>query len=698
MLALALLVIPAPSGAQQAPQTILDDNTGDVAITAAGVAVPNAGRFAAIDLVSLAMFEDAERIHVQVGVADVSPDPALPGENGQIFAHFSVGETLYRVAYAGTFSARLLVYDAAADRFAQIRQVPLDVDADENTLTAHLLRQDVLDEMGSALHPGLMVQNFYATSYALFGDDCRIQLLDQNAECPVKVGDRMPNDAEPTGEYRPVFGVVQTGHLFLDSDVRARASNGDDTTYVFEVELTNRDHEGDEVLLTIQNAPATWDVRIPADHVVIDGNSTLRLPVLVTTPFAHKHGAFESLLVEAHSERDSEAVGRLELGVRYTEVPQPAGHHDTVWFHSRSFESDFAGQAVVETVFGGTSNAYFNTLQDDDNDAGMDVPADNCGIDVDALGSLPTTRFCWRIYLEPALQMGLDFDVTRTGTVSVPVASTLPLQDAVFSGVLRYRSADAVFRQGPNFDDGSVDLAVIAPSAPESIGAQGSTVFEGELVPTNASELVPFNPVGASMWLEFSVEVTGVSIFGSGVASPVLEPGGTMTLPLNEYQDPVDDLFHSLTDVDIEMTSPQEMLVNPGETGLFELEIVNAGVVNDRFALQLDGTNTQWATILGDQVIDVKAGTSRAIVIAVAPPLGTDDGEQADLILEARSTKDPDARALVRLLAEADLDLDHTDQTPLVQGTDEELTTHTVPAPLGLAAGLVALALRRRLQ
>jgi hypothetical protein len=171
-----------------------------------------------------------------------------------------------------------------------------------------------------------------------------------------------------------------------------------------------------------------------------------------------------------------------------------------------------------------------------------------------------------------------------------------------------------------------------------------------------------------------------------------------MDLPLNEYHDPVDDLYNQLTDVDIEMESEQEQYVNTAETILFEVRIENTGVVNDQFDMAISGHNVEWARILGDESFSVRSHESRRVVVAVRAPIESVQGDTADLVLEAVSQSDGNARALVRMYAEVDNLIDHPDKSYLVPYTSDELTYTPVGSWLAPIALLGVGLLRRRIR
>lgn len=733
-----LLTAGLPMGAQAQSaleeQEILVDEVGDLEVSSAGTSIPDNGRFQRSDLVGLYVSETPEDILFRIQVADVDPEQEIMFlEQGAIITEFALGEddseastgapssgdpnesgsSTQEASRSNRFALEihhhdggafgyLSRYDPAAERFVDRAYLDaVTVDPATDSFIASVPRDDLLDRNGAAVAPEIPLHSFF--TYSVGWGNGLFMPTGEDGFFDVK--DQMPDDGEPMGEFVPVLGVKQTGHLHLSSPAPVRASNGEATTYVYDVTLRSDADFIDDVALAVVGAPTNWQVKLPASSVRIDNETIIHMPVLVTTPFGHEHGSFENFIVEARSARDPSAVGRVEIGVRYTEIPQPAGHHSMLWLHSRSNPSSQLNEAF-STIFGGGNavEAYFNPAapEDDERDEALPVPPTRRGGAgfLDEEGRPASMEYQWRVFLEPTLQIGLDFDINGTGELTVPFVSELPLRDASLEGTLYYLGAD---QTRDSFFSGqeALTLGTFAPSDLKNGGAGQTVMFETTFTPDPAADFILYQPQGATMWMELRLTIMHpATLFVDGAISPELAPGGELTLPLNEYHDPVDDLYNQLTDVEVIMESDQEQYVNSGETILFEVRIKNTGVVNDEFQVILGGVNEEWATLLGDPTFSVRSGESRRVVVAVHAPFTSSQGETADLVLEAISKSDDNARALVRLFAEVDNLIDHEDKSHLVPITHSELTYTPVGpwlAPLALLGAFAVLRRTRRL-
>lgn len=711
-------------------QMLLEDDAGDVEFSTSGVEAPHGDRFQSLDLTGLFISEGQEDLVFRIQVADINPDNRIQYvEGGGVLVEFVMGEgsltpmsvdrddpevsddaapDQYAIELRhddGFAFTELYRFDVAQGDYVWVDYLGVaEIDTSLESWVVTVPRDDLLDSQGAAIRPGIPLREFYARSLGNFYGLYFISIQQDGSAGFFDVYDQMPDDGVPTGNFEAELGVQQTGHLRLDSPAPVRASNGEATTYVYDITLLSNADFVDDVNLAIVGAPSTWEVKLPADSVRVDNGTFLHMPVLVTTPFAHEHGSFESFVVEARSARDPSAVGRVELGVRYTEIPQPAGHHSTLWFHSRENPSNEITK-TLDGVVGGqrVARAYFNAVDgtEDPGDAQIQVrPNDGSSICIQADAPACMT-YHWIVPLEPTLQMGLDFDINGTGELEIPFRANHLMQDVTVSAELYYERASGF---GPNDPMGSTEgqtyflLGTFEESQPQSISTGQTMTFTSTFTPAPQADYIPYDPLGASMWMEVHLEShsSTTTLYADGVVQPTLAPGGEMTLPLNEYHDPVDDLYNQLTDVSVTMESEQQQYVNSGETVLFEVRIENTGVVNDQFTVTVGGHNEEWATLLGDSSFSIRSQESRRIVVAVTAPLASNQGDTVDLVLEAVSESDSNARALVRLFAEVDNTLDYDDQSHLVPTTDAELRNTPVGAWMVPVALLGALLMRRR--
>jgi MYXO-CTERM domain-containing protein len=466
--------------------------------------------------------------------------------------------------------------------------------------------------------------------------------------------------------------------------------------------------------LTTAGAPATWQVDLPSDLIEIPEKSTLAFPVLVSQPFAHQHGTFLSFTVEMAGLDHPQDVGRVQLGVRYMQPPQPAGHHDTLFLHTfKNDDVDPTFATAFGTAFGfDPSNLYFNTLtpDEDENDAKVPVGGTALGF---TQGVPPLQQYTWVVPLSPALAMGLDFDLARQGDLKLAMDTTLPMQGASMTGRIVHTIPDGrtCNSNRPNGNRGCVlddylfgagahlTAARIGPSPSQDVAADSrGTLFEMPVAATPAGDYLAFEP-SATLAIQLNVTMVRADPFFGPKDMPRIE-GGEMVLPLVEYHDPVTQVFTSLGSLMITVQGEQQRMVNPGKTALYDLDLMNHGKDAVTYDLDVSGPGSSWATVVGDRRVTVPAGTTKPLGIAVTAPVSAVDGDQSDVVLAAVDVKDPSARTLARLLTTVDTDAAHPDDSARVPGLVSQLTAKKspgVPAEALLAAlAVAAVALRRR--
>jgi hypothetical protein len=731
--ALALLMVvaalPAASAqdagaAPSAARRVLDDPSGDLAATAAGNAAGNpAGRFAAADLTGLSVVESKDDLTFLLTVASLTTSPEAPFAESSVYAvDFAYADSLFRVQFVrqvfdhATYSGRAFEYDAGRQAFAPIEQVVVSADPSSNTLSATVPRSIILDKHGSAPFPGRVLTGFHVSSTALstsFLSSISLGPAGGQAVPYTGMRDSMPDAGNGSLDLPIALGLVQGGNARLTSEVPTRASNGEATTMVFTVNATNLGPKQRFHLATV-GAPAMWQVDLPSDLIEVPAQSTVAFPVLVSQPFAHQHGLFLSFTVEMTGLDHPGDVGRVQLGVRYTQPPQPAGHHDTLYLHTfTNPDVDPTFATAFGTALGfDPSNLYFNTLtpDEDENDAKAPVGGSSMGFTQDVP---PLQRYTWIVPLSPALQMGLDFDLARHGTLKLALDTTLPMQGASMSGRIVHTVPDGrrCDSQRPGGNRGcSLDdfffgagthatAALVGPSPAKDVAANTKgSALELPIVGTPAGDYLVFDP-SATLAIQLNLTMVRADGFFGPRDAPKIE-GGEMVLPLIEYHDPVTQVFTSLGSLMIMVDGEQQRMVNPGKTALYNLKLMNHGATDASYDLEVSGAQASWSRILGDRRVSIPAGSERQLGVAVIAPPTAADGDQADLVLSAVDAKDPSARTLARLLTTVDTDAEHPDDSALVPGLDQQLhakkSPTLEPAVLALAVAALALALRRR--
>ncbi|MES2155002.1 MAG: hypothetical protein V4510_07690 [bacterium] len=750
MTASAALVVPthaqAPPGTDLPATHMADDGLLDVDVCENGTCqkAPD-GRWDPTDLKSLDVKETTDSFTFILGVKNLSPQPTeLPGtESGQYGIYFQNYDRQFRLIvnrqhFAGTnYFGQLQAFDPGRNGYFTITSDPAELvfseDLTANTVSATVAHRDLLaDGNGGAPHPDVPFTGFHVTSKAINAQIGLGRGPTGGGKAPTPTAsDAMPDNGNSTvneGKLPIHFGVAQSGHARLRSAIPTRASNGEATTIVFQVQATNLAKSEDRFNLVTVGVPNVWQVKLPAAQLTIPGNGTLLFPILVTTPFAHAHGAFLNFVVELQSVSDPGSVGRVQLGVRYVNPPQPAGHHNQIWLHSTAASTDPTA-TVIESLFPGDTGlegyVYMNALdpEHEPNDKKTLIPAtldceetaatNTCGGANLAVTDLPKVHYAWDVPLEPALDMGLDFDTKGNGMlggpaeISVHIKNALPMNGAVFSGKLVYYGAPPK-GQGVNIDSPSANATVVATleaTTPVDVSAQNpDKEFKTVVHARPGGEFIPFQK-GASLVLFLTLNFTRADPFFGPKDSPVLLPGGTFTLPLVEYHDPVQDIF--LSTVELVATSEPNRFVNPGKTVLFNVTLTNHGDKQDTFLVEMTGTHAvgtadSWSRlIMQNPQVTIPAGGSVFLAVAVKAPDTAARPDAADLVLTATSQSDFNQRSLLHLYAVIDTDhpyLDEADQASALDAAagNSGKTPGFELVALVAALGAAVLLLRRR--
>ena len=706
LLAALMLPVALPGATAQEPFAthIADDTTGDVKVTSQGQgANPPADAYAAADLKALDILETPENFIFTLTVANLKPQAEAPFQGStQYYVTFLQHDSIYRLHIsrqsfvAAFYSARLEGFDAGRGGFYAVAAYDVVAEISSNTLAVTVPRQDLLDANGSAPHPETPVTGFHAATSgfsSITGN--RPSKIGAAAAQPVIIQDFMPDSGNATTDLAIHFGAKQSGHARLSSETPTRASNGEATTFVFLVQASNLATHESTFTLSTTTIPQSWTVKLPSTQITIPGNGSVTLPVLVTTPFTHSHGSFQNFMVQMTDVADANSVGAVQLGIRYTQPPQPAGHHSEVWFHSEFTSDDPTSQQAFSTLgFGG--NIYMNAEETDPIDDAVDVPGQNDGTAVN--GTAPEQAFSWEVPLSPGLELGLDFDTTLRGHLQVNVKTQAPLPAAVLKGQLVYYAPPASQGNGPPADRGATTvLADLVPTAPQQLDNSKVWQLDADVVPRPEADFIPFQR-GASMVLLLNLTTERADPPFPGSLSPAIASGSYMTLPLFEYHDPVNDIF--ISNVELVVGSQQDRFANPGQTVLFNLTVQNHGSADATFNLDLAGTNSEWAHILpADRAVMVPAGGSYAFNVVVKVPADVTvptsaavDKPAADLVVSATDQADPNQHALVRLYTTVDAST-HKDDSAAVALLEEKEGAKAKTPGFEAAAALAALAL-----
>ncbi len=685
LLMAGLLAAALPAGAQDATAPLLTDPEGDATLIVQGTPAGSANAvYPAVDVVGLSLAELPDAFVWTLTVNDLRGGNEETGADGAsydvYFTHngreFDLTVSLTLPAVSGVPLANLAARDSPDGQWSGVwfsfEDTTTDLAAD--TLTVTLPRETLADLDGAVPFPGRTLERMHVVSSSgLSGSSVNVFV---STPMPYSVVDQMPNAEAEWATYAVQVGVLQAGNARLGSLQPFRASNGEATTFVYQVDASNIGEENATYQLNVVGTTKA-QVVLPVDLLTIPGGGSVQVPVLATVPFAHDHGGIDQFLLEMRDVDDPTSIGRLQMGIRYLAVPQPAGHHDTVFLHLPPASS--GAQGVL-----GFDEGFLNTMETDDREGPGPWHARGLGF------SGTTYSSYWSLGLSPGLEMGLDFDLGRVGQAVVPVASTLPLMGATLQGYLY------VTDSGGFFGD-HVQVASFT-SAPVDIPPNGMHSYQVELVPEEDADLIPFAP-GQNLYLDLELTYTLAPspLVGFADETPALARGGLLRLPLNEYHDDVDDALAALDGPTLTALGPQERLVNPGEATVFKVAIDNPTDEPLAVRLGLTGVNAAWGA-LDDDAFTLPPQSTANITVVVRAPADALDGDRADLILQAYPRDEPMLRGLLRLVADVDTDADHEDDAP--QAADIGLPAKDTPAPslalLALGLGAVAFARRRR--
>lgn len=701
--------------AQAPPVEVLSDGSGDVDFTVGGTDQTDPGLYGYLDLEAAVIQEDEEGFTFTLTMETLDGPVAGQGSMAPVYSlYFTHSDTEFQVQFFSTcffacpepqYFAQLLMRPVGNEDWTNLAnsrsQGPPTVDG--SSLVWWLPRDLLADQQGAAPFPGRELTDLWAYSKARTNDfDIPDFQGGSAAEFPAEASDRMPDTGVSSQTVPITFGLTQSGDIVLTSDEPFRASNGEATTFLYTVNATNRGAEERLVQVRAAGLPSRWTVDFPIPTAVIGPGEHISVPVLLSTPFAHQHGGAESFVVEVFDPQSPSQVGRVELGIRYLEIPQPAGHHDTVFFHSAPWEADNPFEEVFLTAFAaGAGQVWMNAEETDDLDSGDPVTAQSgfFSFGTDAA----TSRFYWVIPLSPALRLGLDGDLDGLGDIAFEVSTPVLLPGATVTAELALiGEEDRPGRndqngQAYNFPYGFREVMPLASMSwePVDIDSGSDHLFETQFPLLPDADFIRYDPA-QNLALSIVLDAGRPDVSFSAQDTPSLEPGGRMSLPLFEYQDPVDEAFAIPSGPLLTLDGPPSRLANAGDIMLFDVTILDQGNAAGDYELEITGQSTHWAALLSSKRIKLD-GDSVQAKVAIEVPATAETGDRADLFLQAVHAQDPTRRGLVRMVVDVDESRDHEDDSAealQLMGPTEDAPAIAV-LPVVVLLGAIALARRR---
>lgn len=684
------LLVPSPVAAQApAEGRVLDDAPGDGRYHVADNDAAEAVLVGVLDLTGLVIQEGLDNIafRIEHGADDVevplhqSVQYEVRFRHGDVHYLLLAYRNMYLLAPVEEVATRASLY--SIDPGTEGRRLlasDLETAAGPEHTQAVVPRSALLDERGATLAPGRALEDFSVRSSATFHEGPFLyplvpvfaSIAGQEDTVPdelTRAGDRMPDTGNGTEAWAIQLGGEDAFYTSLTSTLPFRTSNGEATTFVYELDAVNLHDEAGVYRLSVEGVPSAWDVWFPDREVHLEPGEARTVGMVAHVPFAHQHG--ERIEMSVHLERldDPRYYARETVGVVYPAIAQPAGHHDTLWFHAletytiRIVLED--GESIEQLPEGWF---YMNTAKEDERD------------EAKAFGSHyidSEYRYGFPLVLSPGLAMGLDVDGQRTGSLEATLSTELRDVTGVgLSGALLYR--------GP---EGTVVLADVVPESRADIGRDTTGTVTSTIVP-KVDDPIHYAK-GASLTLVLTPDYQPgpeEQLYGARI---LLHPGGHAVLPLEEYHADVSQALG--LDPSLQLHVPDPLVVaNPGDRVGFTIHVTNQGPETADVSLALRGPGSEEASVSPPRLVGVSPGETRTARVAATLPDDVADGQTLELILEAR--RGDDMRSLVRLVARADTSEPITPEA--VPGLEEHRET---PAPPTWPALLAAFwAIRRR--
>lgn len=475
------------------------------------------------------------------------------------------------------------------------------------------------------------------------------------------------------GDYTIATNPKGQGHLLWVVERPFRASNGLATTYLFELTLRNLDPEPDTALLQIGNRSEDWTVHLPR-LVELPGESAVTVPVAVSVPFEHGHGQAKLMDIRAVSDRQPGIEAVTQVGVIWNEVPQPGGHHPTLYLHADQ-----------------QANGWMNTMQSDPNGGAPAITHNgysyNNGLEADSWEAR------YRIWLNPPLQIGLDFDLQRQLSFQYAIQSNEAIAGAevttrvVVTGdpevVVAQETRTVDLEQGETPIGASLDVAEEADRIPRE--GNGQLVFQITIAATE-----PKDPVA---------QATEFVAPGQLELPAIATQDSFLSLPLFDYHDIIDEgILGSLAQLSLTAQGPTHKGLNPGKTAAFAFTVANHAKGDEPVAWRIVGDAADWAKVTPAES-RIPGNGNGTVAVRVTAPADAVEGDEADLLLVGQSTDNANVQVFAHLIAVVVTSEDIPDEAEDAASLEKEARKTAdkgIPLPFGVVVAAVALALLRR--
>jgi hypothetical protein len=381
--------------------------------------------------------------------------------------------------------------------------------------------------------------------------------------------------------FFPVLSKKTDNPFLLFTETPYHYSNGEAGAFVYNITLRNNGN-ADTLLLNYSQVPEGWIVSAP-NAINVEENSHKNFFVIITIPSRHTHGETQGLKLAASN---SESSTDIQIGLTFPIIPNPAGHHNTLYFHG-----DPPGQSIGGTIL----QLWMNTSPDSEY---TDAPYPSY-----MAGTDETIMNGWFAQMLPRLQMGLDFIEGSQAWLNGSLEFEVPSQSIEAQAVL--------------WLDAKTDL-LIGESQWIPLVSGNSVNFVIPLDILDGIDVIPFEE-RSNLQLELIIKHIG---------APTAEQiewnlvSSELHLPLTDYRPVIPQL--PFTDIFVDGLPSEEVKLNAGKTRLLTGTIEGS---EQAYSVAVEGYNSAWFT----HEALVNAGDQMHLVIA--PPESARPGDYFEVII-----------------------------------------------------------------
>lgn len=642
LIAILLAILPVDASQHEESQLIVQDPRGDV--TTLGLTLDRSN---ALDLAALLLGSNGTHFQITIELADLDGATLFGKDFPTYLVFYSYEGRSYRMQIVrinpiGTTEIRYLgsleVYNEATRTYDELSESPaVHPRESEDAIDIGVPYSTIQGTGGLLASPGFSITGIFVRSVPQ-GDD--IDPLAPGIAISTS-SDRMPDAG--TASYRIEQRSFDGQDVLVFVARPQRLSNGGENVFAYSIQVSNSGADLASFEFSFTGVPDFWDASLADTFLEVPGHSTVNNTAVIRSPGAHQHGGQVNIQVQTKRIETGE-LWTNTISVTFTSPPQPAGHHPTLYFHAARNPNVLPG---VQDAYGEWATApYMNTLSEDESDVAEPVNSE-----------FQNLRY-WQYPLAPGLGIGLDFILDKTVRCSFTVAPRmfLPAGEATIPirGVTMWAELKLVSEERGTIllaDSNRAAIGDVATSKP----------IELDLVPTQESEFIPYH-AGSNLILDIWF-TTSEPFPGSNPESLIILPGGYMTLPLLDFQDPLPlvegtpIILEAPTQVfgqaGLDIAVPVTLASNLGNTADVRLEARGANPAwNVRFypsEVKLGGGEARTTTVgvhvpqdavEGDILRFFVTASVDGLPTAIEPIIILIDDESTPTLLEKQSTKD----------------------------------------------------------